>query len=44
MPNIYVINTKTLYDSENLQYQYTNREHFFQNHTTYVFQDLQAKN
>ena len=44
MPNIYVINEKTLYDSEFLKYQFNNRENFYANHTTYVFDDLHASN
>lgn len=44
MPNIYVINPKTLYESDTLKYQFVNREYLYPNSTAYIFEDIRQTN
>lgn len=44
MPNIYVINEKTLYEGEELKYQFANREYLYQKYTTYIFEKIRQTN
>lgn len=44
MPNIYVINEKTLYEGEELKYQFANREYLYQKYTTYIYEKIRQTN
>lgn len=40
MPNIYVINTKSLYGNEQLKYQFANRDLLYANYTPYIYEEI----